>query len=396
MKKIQFSPPDISDEEINEVVKTMKSGWITTGNKVKEFENQISSFCNTKKSICMGSATSCMELALHILGVGPGDEVIVTPYTYTASCSVICHVGATPIMIDLAPDSFEMDYDKVYSCINEKTKVIIPVDLGGILCNYDKIFDVVNSKKHLFKGNSEIQNKIGRICVLSDSAHSFGASYKGRVSGSIADFTAFSFHAIKNLTTAEGGALSWIINDNNIYNNLSYFSLHGQNKDALTKLKSSDWEYDILFPGYKCNMTDILASIGVIQLKRFNFLISKRRKLCAIYNNLLQNENIEIYQKDSIINESTIHLYIIRLNGKDEKGRNELIERLSKRGICTNVHYKPLPMMTAYKNLGFNINNFPNAFRMYENEMTLPLHTLMSEDDVEYVCNCFKNELQKI
>lgn len=395
MKKILFSPPDISDDEINEVSKTMRSGWITTGKKVKDFENQISLFCGVEKSICMSSATSCMELALRVLGVGPGDEVIVTPYTYTASCAVICHVGAKPVMIDLSPNSFEMDYDKLYDSINERTKAIIPVDLGGILCNYDKIFEIVNAKKHLFKGNNDIQNKIGRVCVLADSAHSFGASYNGQMSGSIADFTAFSFHAVKNLTTAEGGALSWTIDDDSIYNHLSHLSLHGQNKDALSKLKLSNWEYDILFPGYKCNMTDILASIGVVQLKRFNSLISKRRKLCSVYNELLKNENLDIYQKSSKLNNSTVHLYIVRLNGKNEKNRNELIEKMAEKGIHTNVHYKPLPMMTAYKNLGFNISDFPNAYKMYENEITLPLHTLMSEDDVEYVCECFKNELKK-
>ena len=396
MRKILFSPPDISEKEIKNVCNVMRSGWITTGPKVKEFENKISDLCGSKGAICMSSATSCMELTLRLLGVGEGDEVITSPYTYTASCSVICHVGAKPVMVDVSKNSLEMDYEKLYDSINERTKVIIPIDIGGILCDYDKIFDVVNSKKHIFKGNSRLQCSIGRVCVLSDSAHSFGSCREGKISGSIADFTSFSFHAVKNLTTAEGGALVWNLDDEGIYKDLSLLSLHGQNKDALAKTNSSNWEYDILTTGYKCNMTDISASIGLAQLERFDELISKRRRLCKIYNDLLENENIDIYQKNSCLNESTVHLYIIRINGRNEEWRNNLIKRLSEHGIHTNVHYKPLPMMTAYKNLGFDISDFPNSFEMYKNEITLPLHTLMSEEDVEYVCACLKNEINKI
>ena len=396
MRQILFSPPDISEKEINSVCDVLKSGWITTGPKVKEFEEKIRLFCKSNGAICLNSATACMEMALRSLGVGPGDEVITSSYTYTASCSVICHVGAKPVLIDVSPNSFEMDYEKLYDAINERTKVIIPVDLGGILCNYDKIFEIVNSKKNIFKANSHLQSSIGRICVLSDSAHSFGAYRNGKISGSIADFTAFSFHAVKNLTTAEGGALVWSLKDDEIYKELSLLSLHGQNKDALSKIRLSNWEYDIIIPGYKCNMTDILAALGLAQFERFNDLVSKRRTLCRMYNDLLKDENLEIYQKEPMVEESTVHLYMVRLNGKSEKDRNRLIENLSKYGVCTNVHYKPLPMMSAYKNMGFDISDFPNSFHMYENEITLPLHTLMSENDVEYVCKCLKNEIKNI
>ena len=396
MKHILFSPPDISEREINAVCDVMRSGWITTGPKVKEFEEKIRLFCKSQGAMCLNSATACMEMTLRALGVGPGDEVITSSYTYTASCSVICHVGAKPVLIDVSPNSFEMDYEKLYDAINERTKVIIPVDLGGILCNYDKIFDVVNSKKNIFKANSHLQNFIGRICILSDSAHSFGASKYGKISGSIADFTAFSFHAVKNLTTAEGGALVWNLKDEEIYKGLSLLSLHGQNKDALSKMRLSNWEYDIITPGYKCNMTDILAALGLVQFERFDGLVSKRRNLCRIYNDLLKGENLEVYQKNSLIEESAVHLYMVRFNGKSEKDRNRLIENLSKYGICTNVHYKPLPMMSAYRKMGFNISDFPNSFYMYENEITLPLHTLMSENDVEYVCKCLKKEIKSI
>ena len=389
MKKILFSPPDITQEEINAVTEVMKSGWITTGPKTREFEEKISNFCNTKRSICMNSATACLESALRVLEIGPGDEVIVTPYTYTASCSVICHVGATPIMVDLSENSFEMNYEKVLDAINEKTKAIIPVDIGGILCNYDKIFEILNIKKNIFVPKNDLQKKIGRICVISDSAHSFGAFRNEKISGSIADFTAFSFHAVKNLTTAEGGALTWTIDDDSIYQKLSLLSLHGQNKDAFSKINGG-WEYDIISTGYKNNMTDILASIGLVQLKRFDYLINKRRTLANLYNKLLSDLDIEIYQENSKIKDSTVHLYITRFKDFDEIQRNKMIEKLLSYGIYSNVHYKPLPLLTAYKNLGFNISDFPNAFNMYKNEITLPLHTKMSEDDVGYVCSCLK------
>ena len=393
MKNILFSPPDISQREIDEVIKVMKSGWITTGPKTKEFERKISEFCGTNESICMNSATACMESALRVLEIGEGDEVIVTPYTYTASCSVICHVGATPIMVDLAENSLEMNYDKLANAINEKTKAIIPVDIGGVLCDYDRIFEILESKRNIFNPKNSLQEKIGRICVIADSAHSFGAKYNGKTSGLIADFTAFSFHAVKNLTTAEGGALTWTIDDEDLYKNLSLLSLHGQNKDALSKMQKSNWEYDIIFPGYKNNMTDISAAIGLAQLERFDKLIEKRRLLAQKYNDLLSSCNVEVYQSESRLQNSTVHLYMVRLLGKNENYRNKIIEKMASNGIATNVHYKPLPMMTAYKNLGFRISEFPNAFKMYENEITLPLHTLMNEEDVEYVCSHLKKEI---
>ena len=337
----------------------------------------------------MNSATACLESSLRVLGIGQGDEVIVTPYTYTASCSVICHVGATPVMVDLSSDSFEMNYDTVFDAITERTKAIIPVDIGGILCNYDRIFEILNSKKKVFCPRNSIQEKIGRISVISDSAHSFGSKINGKISGSIADFTAFSFHAVKNLTTAEGGALTWTIDDDSLYDKLSLISLHGQNKDAFSKINGG-WEYDILYPGYKTNMTDILASIGLVQLDRFDDLIKKRRHLALLYNKFLSDYDIEIYQENSKINDSTVHLYITRFHELHEKSRNELIEKLLSYGIYTNVHYKPLPILTAYKKMGFNILDFPNAFNMYENEITLPLHTKMDDEDIDYVCSFIK------
>ena len=390
MEKILFSPPDITQKEIDAVSEVMRSGWITTGPKTKEFEQKISDFCNTRKSICMNSATACLESVLRILEIGPGDEVIVPAYTYTASCSVICHVGATPIMIDIAKNSFEMDYDQVLKSITNKTKAIIPVDIGGILCDYDKIFEIVNLKRNMFSPKNSLQEKIGRICVIADSAHSFGAYRDGKISGSIADFTAFSFHAVKNLVTAEGGALTWTIGDDSLYNKFSLLSLHGQNKDALAKMNSSSWEYDIVFQGFKTNMTDISAAIGVVQLERFNDLISRRRELACLYNNLLSDCDIQIYQDNDKIPNSTVHLYMIRLNNYNELKRNEIIKKLGNDGVSTNVHYKPLPMLTAYKNLGFNIKKFPNSYKMYENEISLPLHTLMTDNDVYRVCHCLK------
>lgn len=390
MKKILFSPPDITQKEIAAVTEVLKSGWITTGPKTREFEKKISDFCHTKKTICMNSATACMESALRLLEIEAGDEVIVTPYTYTASCSVICHVGAKPVMVDLGENSFEMNYEKVLDAINEKTKAIIPVDLGGILCDYDKIFEIINLKKNVFKPKNKLQEKIGRVCVIADSAHSFGAKYKNKISGEIADFTAFSFHAVKNLTTGEGGALTWNIDDDDIYKKLSLISLHGQNKDALAKTQLSNWEYDILTPGYKYNMADIMAAIGLAQLERFEELIQKRRELAKIYNNLLKNLNVNIYQTDEKLQNSSVHLYISRLTNQNEAVRNKIIQKLAEAGIATNVHYKPLPMLTAYKKLGFNINNFPNTFKIYENEITLPLHTLMKIKDVEFICKKLK------
>ena len=391
---IKFSPPDITQEEINEVTDTMRSGWITTGPKTKNFENQIAKFCGVKKAVCLNSATACMEMTLRLLGIGPGDEVITCAYTYTASCSVILHVGATPVLVDTARDSFEMDYEQLENVITEKTKAIIPIDLAGVVCNYDKIFDIVNKKKNIFSPKNNIQKAIGRVVVLADSAHAFGSSIEGIMCGNIADFTSFSLHAVKNLTTAEGGAVMWKdidgIDNEYIYKQYMLLSLHGQSKDALEKSKLGSWEYDIISPTYKCNMTDIMASIGMVQLKRYEGLLKRRKEIVQMYDSELQNENIQILKHHNNCTESSMHLYMVRLTGKDEFYRNEFIKKLANVGVPTNVHYKPLPMFTAYKNLGFNIKDFPNAFNMYKNEITLPLHTLLSNQDVKYIIDKFK------
>lgn len=393
-KNIPFSPPDISEEEITEVIDTLKSGWITTGPKTKLFEEKIANYCNTSKSVTFNSATSAMEMTLRLLGVGPGDEVITSAYTYTASASVIKHVGAKIILVDSGKDSYHIDYDAIADAITEKTKVIIPVDIAGVMCDYTKIFEAVESKKHLFKPNNDIQERFGRVIVLADAAHSIGAMHKGRMSGEVADFTAFSFHAVKNLTTAEGGAVTWRpvkgFNNKEIYNQYMLLSLHGQSKDALAKMEPGAWEYDIVDTNYKCNMTDILASIGLAQFKRYPEILKRRREMIEMYDFLLsdtETTSLQHYTSDST---SSGHLYLLRLNGKDEKYRNDLIIKMAEKGISTNVHYKPLPMLTAYKNLGFNIYNYPNAYNMYINEITLPLHTLLSNIDIKYVVEILK------
>lgn len=392
---IPFSPPDITDVEINNVVEVLKSGWITTGPKTKEFERQIAKYCNTNKAICLNSATACMEMALRLLGIGEGDEVITSAYTYTASASVIHHVGAKIVLVDTAKDSYEMDYEKLEKAITERTKAIIPVDLAGVMCDYEKIFEVVNKKKELFKANNELQEAIGRIVILADGAHSFGASQKGKMSGEVADFTSFSFHAVKNLTTAEGGALTWKsidgVDDEEIYKRLNTLSLHGQTKDALAKTKIGAWEYDIVEPAYKCNMTDIMAAIGMGQLSRYEDLLNYRKAIINRYDELLEDiEGVEVLKHYTDDNTSSGHLYLVRLTGKDESFRNEVIAKMAEEGIATNVHYKPLPLLTAYKNLGFNIEDYPNAFDMYKNEITLPLNTLISLEEVEYVVENLK------
>ena len=392
---ISFSPPDITDVEINNVVEVLKSGWITTGPKTKEFERKIAEYCNTNKSICLNSATACMEMTLRLLGIGEGDEVITSAYTYTASASVIHHVGAKIVLIDTAKDSFQMDYEKLEEAITERTKAIIPVDLAGIMCDYDKIFEIVNRKKDLFKANSKLQEAIGRVVVIGDGAHSFGASQKGKMSGEVADFTSFSFHAVKNLTTAEGGALTWKsidgVDDEEIYKRLNTLSLHGQTKDALAKTKIGSWEYDIVEPAYKCNMTDIMAAIGMGQLSRYEDLLNYRKAIINRYDELLEDvEGVEVLKHYTEENTSSGHLYLVRLIGKDEAFRNEVITKMAEEGIATNVHYKPLPLLTAYKNLGFHIENYPNAFDMYKNEITLPLNTLISLENVEYVVKNLK------
>lgn len=396
--KIPFSPPDISDIEINNVIEVLKSGWITTGPKTKEFERKIAKYCNTNKAICLNSATAAMEMTLRLLGINKGDEVITTAYTYTASASVIHHVGAKIVLIDTGLDSYQMDYKKLEDSITEKTKVIIPVDLAGVMCDYDKIFEIIERKRSLFKANNEIQEAIGRITVLADGAHSFGASYKDKMSGNVADFTSFSFHAVKNLTTSEGGAVTWKsingIDDDYIYNKYSYLSLHGQTKDALAKTKIGTWEYDIIEPAYKCNMTDIMAAIGLGQLSRYEDLLKYRRKIIHRYDELLNDvEGIDVLKHFTDDCISSGHLYLIRLIGKDEIFRNRVIGKMAEAGIATNVHYKPLPLLTAYKNLGFDICDYPNAFNMYKNEITLPLNTCINKECIDYVIRTLKNLL---
>lgn len=402
-RNISFSPPDMSEAEIEQVAAALRSGWITTGPKTKEFEHLISLSCQTNRydtagrllptTVCLSSATAAMEMALRVLGIGVGDEVIVPAYTYTATASSVCHVGALPIMVDCAPESFEMDYDKLTEAITEHTKAIIPVDLAGIIADYDKVFTAVEAKKHLFNPSNDIQKAFGRCVVISDAAHAFGAMRHGKMCGDIADFTSFSFHAVKNLTTAEGGALTWRshdgINDIAIYKQLQLLSLHGQNKDALDKTKLGGWEYDIIGTWYKCNMTDIMASIGLAQLKRYPELLRRRRQLIEFYNVALADYPLKVLPHYTNEHSSSGHLYMVRIDGITMEQRNEIIIKMSERGIATNVHYKPLPMMTAYKSLGFDIKNYPNAFEQYHNEITLPLHTRLSDEDVEYILENF-------
>ena len=393
MKKIPFSPPDMSEAEINEVAEALRSGWITTGPKTKEFERLIAMCCQTDQAVCLNSATACMELILRVLGVGPGDEVITSAYTYTATASVTCHVGAKVVMVDTAPDSFEMDYDKLADAITEKTKVVLPVDLAGVVCDYDKIFAAVESKKHLFSPVNDIQKAYGRVIVLADAAHAFGAKWHGKMCGEIADFTSFSFHAVKNLTTAEGGALTWRnhdgVDNESLYKQFQLLSLHGQNKDAFAKTRLGAWEYDIVAPYYKCNMTDVMAGIGLAQLKRYPEMLYRRRQIIERYNEGLRGCDVQVLDHFGDDHSSSGHLYLVRLLGEDVEYRNAVIERMAERGIACNVHYKPLPMMTAYKNLGFDIVDYPNAYNQYHNEITLPLHTSLTNEDVEYVISNF-------
>ena len=398
MRKIPFSPPDISQNEIGKVVEVLKSGWITTGPKTKEFEKKIASYCGTKKAVCLNSATAALELSLRLFGIGEGDEVITSAYTYTASASVVCHVGAKLVLVDTAPGSYQMDYDKMQQAITERTKAIIPVDIAGVMCDYDKIFEIVNAKKQLFHADNAYQAALGRILVLADSAHGFGASYKGKMSGSVADFTSFSFHAVKNLTTAEGGAVAWRtipgLDNEEIYKQFMLLSLHGQSKDALAKTKLGAWEYDIVMPAYKCNMTDIMAAIGLGQMERYADILAKRRALISCYDSGLSDLNVSVLKHFTDEYQSSGHLYLMRLNGKDSKFRNAFITKMAEAGIACNVHYKPLPMHTAYKNMGFDIQNYPNAFKQFENEVTLPLNSLMDLDDAKYVVETVKSVLE--
>ena len=398
--KVPFSPPDIGEEEIREVVDTLKSGWITTGPKTKQFEKEIADFCHTGRAACLNSDTACMEMTLRVLGVGPGDEVITSAYTYTASASVICHVGATPVLVDTAKDSFEMDYDKMEAAITERTKVIIPVELGGVICDHDRIRQAVENKKDLFTPANDMQKAFGRVVIMSDAAHAFGARKGDKMCGEIADFTCFSFHAVKNLTTAEGGAVTWRpipgVDDEALYKQYMLLSLHGQSKDALAKTRLGAWEYDIVAPYYKCNMTDIMAAIGLAQLKRYPDILERRRALIGFYDKALADEEVTVLRHFDGENASSGHLYLVRLNGKDRAFANKVIERMAEDEVATNVHYKPLPMHTAYKDLGFDIKDYPNAFHMYENEITLPLHTCLSDDQADYVIRSFKRALREV
>ena len=421
LRNIPFSPPDMTETEAKEVREAILSGWITTGPRTKKLEKQISEFVHTDKSVCLNSATAAMEMVLHLLDLKPDDEVIVPAYTYTATASVTQHVGCKLVMVDSQKDCVEMDYDQLEKAITEKTKVIVPVDIAGIVADYDKVFEIVERKKALFHPNNVLQAKIGRIFVSADCAHSFGASRKGKMAGEIADFSSFSFHAVKNFTTAEGGAMTWNLpfgNDNvdlnvdyfkgvpkkegETWNELLYrlsqlFSLHGQNKDALAKTKLGAWEYDIIGPWYKCNMTDIMAALGLVQMERYPKLLERRYEIVERYNAAIRNlnENLNINRQVLYMNHrdpehcSSHHLYLVRLLGKTREETNKVIEQMAERGIATNVHYKPLPMMTAYKALGFDIVNFPNAFHLFENEITLPLHTRLTDEDVDYVINNF-------
>lgn len=430
LRNIPFSPPDMSDAEIDQVAEALRSGWITTGPKTKEFEKLIALVCSTQKVVCLNSATAAMEMALRLIGVGPDDEVIVPAYTYTATASVTQHVGCKVVMIDSQKDSVEMDYDKLAEAITEHTKVICPVDLGGVVCDFDKVFAIVEAKKGLFRPTNAIQKKIGRIIVAADDAHAFGAKWHGKMAGEIADFSSFSFHAVKNLTTAEGGALTWklpfgdvIVNseelkdykptvpyvegetwDELLYRLSQLYSLHGQNKDALAKTQLGAWEYDIIGPWYKCNMTDVVAGIGLAQLKRYPEMLYRRRQIINRYNeaidklnaNLDANHHVRYLDHYGDEHSSSGHLYITRLTGHTDAERRAVIVEMAKRGIACNVHYKPLPMMTAYKALGFDIANYPNAYHLFENEVTLPLHTRLSDEDVEYVVTNFVDVVKNI
>lgn len=396
--RISFSPPDITEQEAQEVSRALLSGWITTGPRTKEFERQIADYCQAKKVVCQNSATACLESILRILGVGPGDEVITSAYTYTASASPVCHVGARLVLVDTQPDSYEMDYEKMAAAINERTKVVIPVDLGGVPCDYAKVAAAVESRRSVFRPSNAIQEAIGHVVVVDDAAHAFGAKWHGQMIGTVSDFTSFSFHAVKNFTTAEGGALMWRpirgIDDDELYRAFQLNSLHGQSKDALAKTQLSAWEYDVLTPAYKSNMTDITAAIGLVQLKRYPQMLARRRELIARYDEALKGLNVQVRDHYTSEYTSSGHLYQVRLLGKEAEERNEVINEMARREIACNVHFKPLPMMTAYKNLGFDIQDFPNAYNQFKNEITLPLHTRLTDEEVEYILKNFKEIIE--
>lgn len=392
--KINFSPPDITELEINEVVEALKSGWITTGPRTKELERRIATYLGTPKAVCLNSATAALEMILRVLGIGPGDEVITSAYSYTASASPVVHVGAKLVLIDTAPDSYEMDYDKVAAAITDKTKAIIPVDIGGVPCDYDRLFTIVNDAKSLFVPSNDIQRALGRIPIVADCAHSFGATYKGMHTGNVADFSSFSFHAVKNFTTAEGGCATWNhiegIDDEALYKEFQLLSLHGQDKDALAKTKMGAWEYDIKGTYYKCNMTDIMAAIGLAQFERYPKLLARRKEIIEAYDTAFKDLPVTLLNHYTDEHESSGHLYLVRLDGRDAEYRNKVIEAMAEAGIATNVHYKPIPMHTAYKNLGFTIDDYSNAYDQFKNEITLPLHTLLTDEEVQYIIEQFK------
>ncbi len=398
MQNITFSPPDITEEEIAEVADALRSGWITTGPRTKHLEKEIAAYCRTEEAVCLNSATAALELTLHALGIGPGDEVITSAYTYTASASPIEHVGAKIVLVDTAINSYEMDYAKVSSAITNKTKAIIPVDIAGIACNYDELFAAVEKGKSIFQPQNKIQEAFGRIVIVADAAHALGSQWHGKMVGEIADFTTFSFHAVKNFTTGEGGAVTWRtipgIDNKELYSYYQLLSLHGQSKDALAKTKLGAWEYDIKTLAYKCNLTDIVAALGLVQLKRYPKLLARRREIIEQYNLALKNCNVQVLNHYDNDHTSCGHLYLVRLLGKDIEYRNEFILKMAERGIGTNVHYKPLPMHTAYMNLGFDIKDYPNAYDMYKNEISLPLHTKLKDEDVEYIVGNFKDILK--
>lgn len=399
IRKIPFSPPDITQEEIDEVVDTLRSGWITTGPKTKLFEKQLAEYCHTSTVCCLSSATAALELCLILLGIGPGDEVITSAYTYTASCSPIIHVGATPVLVDVAPDSFHIDYEKVGRAITSKTKAVIPIDIGGVMCDYDALYQALEEHKALYSPNNEIQSLFDRVIVISDAAHSIGATYKGNMSGQLGDFSAFSFHAVKNLTTAEGGALTWKdregLDNVKLYHEVQLLSLHGQSKDALSKSQLGAWEYDIVGPYFKCNMTDIMAALGLVQLRRYPEILKRRRQIIEMYDGGLKDLSVTSLIHFTDTYASSGHLYLMRIKGYSEWQRNDFIIKLAEANITANVHYKPLPMHTAYKKFGFKIEDFPNTYRQFENEITLPLHTCLKNKEINYLLHTIRTILTR-
>ena len=405
MRQISFSPPDITEEDIQEVADVLRSGWITTGKKTKRFEKEIAAYCHTARAVCLNSATACMEMTLRLFGIGPGDEVITTVYTYTATASAICHTGAKPVLVDVGADSYEMDYEAVLAAVNERTKAIMPVDIGGVLCDYNRIRQIAEQKRDVFSASSNrFQRALGRILILADSAHGFGAELDGRMSGAWADFTSFSFHAVKNLTTAEGGAVTWLplpgVEDEEIYKSYMMFSLHGQSKDALAKNQLGAWEYDIVAPYYKCNMTDIQAALGLSQLRRYPALLGRRHEIISRYEEALASLRDVGIPAVSLCHrgrswQSSGHLFLMRIDGIHHEERCEIIEELAARGVAANVHYKPLPLLSAYRDMGFDIADYPNAFHMYENEISLPLHTGLDDEDVRYILACLTDILRE-